>query len=88
MDPLVDRLEKETGLKVEKYEVWHNQENANKLSEYDTFSCGGVPFFFNTETGRFICGEDSYENLKSWSESKWSLLKNQSKIKITWKDML
>lgn len=67
MHPLVERLEKEVGLKVEKYEVWHNAENAEKMKEYDKDYCGGVPFFFNTETNDFICGEVPYEELKKWA---------------------
>jgi thiol-disulfide isomerase/thioredoxin len=68
MRPLVEKLEKETGVKVEKYEVWHNEENAKKMEEYDKGFCGGVPFFINTETGDFICGETSYEELQRWAK--------------------
>jgi len=67
MEPLVERLEKEVGVKVEKYEVWHNAENARKMQEYDRGNCGGVPFFFNTETNAMICGEAPYEKLKEWA---------------------
>lgn len=67
MMPLLDKLEKETGLKVEKYEVWHNAENAKKMEGYDKGQCGGVPFFVNTETGAIICGEAPYEELKVWA---------------------
>lgn len=67
MMPLVEKLEKEIGLKVEKYEVWHNEENAKKMEEYDKGLCGGVPFFFNTDTNKYICGEASYEELKHWA---------------------
>ncbi|MBI2463187.1 MAG: hypothetical protein HYV65_03065 [Candidatus Spechtbacteria bacterium] len=67
MDVLVERLENETGVKLEKYEVWHNEENADKMSQYDTGLCGGVPFFFNTETKNYICGEGSYGELKKWA---------------------
>ncbi len=70
MLPLVDRLEKEAGLKVERLEVWHDQENAKKLEEYDKGQCGGVPFFINTETGAIICGEAPYEELKKWAGIK------------------
>lgn len=70
MKPLVERLEKETGLKVEKHETWHNQENAKLLATYDTGLCGGVPFFFNTETKKFICGSTSYEELKEWAMAR------------------
>ena len=67
MFPLVEKLEKETEVKIEKYETWHNEENAKKLSQYDQGFCGGVPFFFNTETKKHICGETSYEELKEWA---------------------
>lgn len=63
----VERLEKDTGLKVERYETWHDEANAKKLEEYDKNGCGGVPFFINTETGKTICGETTYEELKKWA---------------------
>lgn len=68
MNPLVERLEKEEKVKLEKYETWHNEANARKQEEYDKGYCGGVPFFFNTETGRYICGETSYEELMKWAK--------------------
>jgi len=67
MEPLVSQLEKEEGVTVEKYETWHNPENAKKLQEYDKGLCGGVPFFFNTDTGKHICGSTSYAELKAWT---------------------
>lgn len=67
MKPLVEKFEKEMGLKIEKLEVWNNEDNAEKLEQYDKGLCGGVPFFFNTDTNDFICGETSYEKLKEWA---------------------
>lgn len=67
MEPLVKKLEEETGVKVERYEVWHSEENARKMEEYDKGMCGGVPFFFNTETNAVICGEAPYEEVKKWA---------------------
>ena len=64
MHELVERLEKEEGVQVEALEVWHNKENEKKLLELDKDFCGGVPFFFNTKTGKWICGEASYEEPK------------------------
>jgi hypothetical protein len=29
--------------------------------------CGGVPFFFNTETKKWLCGEVEYEEIKKWA---------------------
>jgi len=67
MDPLVERLEDETGVKVAKLEVWHNDANARRMKEYDKGYCGGVPFFINTKTGKWICGSADYERLKKWA---------------------
>ncbi len=67
MHPLVEKLEAELGIQVEKYEVWGNEENSVKKEKYDTGLCGGVPFFFNTETGQHICGSTDYESLKGWA---------------------
>jgi len=66
MGPLVRQLKKETGLRVEQYEVWKDEENAKKMEQYDKGLCGGVPFFFNTDTNDYICGATSYERLKEW----------------------
>jgi len=68
MDPLVARLEKERGVKVEKLEVWHNPKNADILEKIDTGLCGGVPFFWNKKSKRYICGEVDYETLRDWSK--------------------
>lgn len=67
MAPLVEKLRANHGVAVEQYEVWHNDENLKKFREYDKNFCGGVPFFINTDTGKFICGETTYENLKKWA---------------------
>ena len=67
MMPLIDRLEKETGVTVDRRETWHDDANAALLAQYDKNLCGGVPFFFNTDTGVHICGEVDYEELKEWA---------------------
>lgn len=67
MHDLVVRLEKEEGVKVETFEVWHNKENEKKLIDLDKDMCGGVPFFYNTKTEKFICGDGTYEELKNWA---------------------
>lgn len=68
MHSLVEKLEKELGVNFEKYEVWHNEENAKVMKQYDK-DCGGVPFFYNAKTGESICGEVPYEMLKEWAAS-------------------
>ncbi len=70
MKPLVERLEKELNIKIEKLEVWHNSKNADLLKQYDKGYCGGVPFFFNKKTGKWICGAASFEDLKKWALGK------------------
>lgn len=69
MEPLVERLEEETGVKVQKLEIWHNEENAAIMQKYDNGKCMGVPFFFNKKTGKFICGAADYQTLKNWALS-------------------
>ena len=56
MLPLVERLQNEEGVKVQQYEVWHNAENAKLMKKYDQNRCGGVPFFYNTRTEKWLCG--------------------------------
>ena len=69
MAPLVERLEEE-GLEVRKYEVWHSEQNANLMRQYEQGQCGGVPFFYNRQTGKWLCGPVSYEKLKEWALGK------------------
>jgi thiol-disulfide isomerase/thioredoxin len=73
MVPIVEKVEKELGVKVAKLEVWHSNENAKLMQKYDKDDkgnefCGGVPFFYNEKTGKKICGNTSFEKLKAWAE--------------------
>ena len=70
MDPLVEKLEKEEGVKIKKLEAWHNSKNAKLLAEKDTIGCGGVPFFFNENSGKGLCGAVPYETFKKWALGK------------------
>ncbi len=67
MEPLVERLGDELGMRIERIEVWHNEANAKLMREYDKSYCGGVPFFYNKKTGKWICGAADYERLKKWA---------------------
>lgn len=69
MAPLIEQLRSE-GFVVEQFETWHDAANAAKLAEYDRGLCGGVPFFFNTESGKHLCGGTDYATLKAWAEGK------------------
>ena len=63
----MQRLETEEGVNIAKIEIWHNEANAQLMREYDKGYCGGVPFFFNKKTGKWICGGADYERLKKWA---------------------
>jgi thiol-disulfide isomerase/thioredoxin len=70
MMPLIAKLEKEEKIKIKQIETWHNSANKKKLDTIDDGKCGGVPFFWNEETKKFICGSTSYEKLKAWAKGK------------------
>jgi thiol-disulfide isomerase/thioredoxin len=73
MMPLVDQLEKESGVKVTRLEVWHDKKNEKVMMRFAAqlkLAGGGnlgVPSFYNAKTKEAICGEQSYENLRSWA---------------------
>ena len=75
MIPIIEKVEKELGIKFTKLEVWHDNGNANFMKQVDKDEngnefCGGVPFFYNEKTGKKICGNTSKEKLKAWAEGK------------------
>lgn len=59
MNKVVDRLVAED-FPVERLEVFNNKENEVLMVSCDKKPCGGVPFLFNTETEKWICGESGY----------------------------
>jgi len=67
----VDRLIAE-GLDIKKMEVYQNKENDKLLIELDSGEnmCGGVPFLLNQKTGKTICGEATYKQIKNLAEGK------------------
>lgn len=69
MMPMVDKLIEE-GVAIEKFETWHNEANAEKMKEYDRGLCGGVPFFYNTDSKQFICGETDEETIRKWAKGE------------------
>ena len=70
LEPLLERLKEEEGIEVTRLEIWHNSENAKLFMKYDKGRCGGVPFLYNTKTGKWICGVPTYEKLKEWALGK------------------
>jgi len=72
MLPLVEKLEQEMKIAFEKYEVWHDEKNADLMRSYRPViaaKCGGqlrVPTFLNVDTSDVVCGELEYDKLKAW----------------------
>lgn len=58
-------------VKIIRKEVWHNKENMEFIKTLDKGdACGGVPFYFNTDTKKWLCGEVTMEELKEWAGVK------------------
>ncbi len=76
MMPRVDKLEAETDIRLDRREVWHDDENQDLMRSFKEVlapKCGGqlrVPTFFNPETGDVLCGEVEYDTLREWAEKQ------------------
>ena len=68
--PLIAKLEKEEKIKIITLEVWHDAKNASILEKIDNGKCGGVPFFYNTKTKKWLCGSCDYPIFKKWALGK------------------
>lgn len=68
MEPLLARLKEEERIEPTRLEVWHNSKNAAIMAQLDKGFCEGVPFLYNKRTGKWLCGEASYEELKAWAK--------------------
>lgn len=69
MMPLVEKLEKEEKVKVEKLEIWHDSKNKKIYDSCNAggIKCTGVPYFYNKKTKKSICGSTAYSELKKWA---------------------
>ena len=67
MEPLKEQLAEEYGIQIRCFEVWHDSKNLELLRIFDSGRCGGVPYFYNKRTKRWICGATTYENLRAWA---------------------
>lgn len=71
MQELSKKIEKEIGVTINRFEVWHDYENMKKVEELDPKNeCGGVPFFINKKTGKTLCGEVSEKEMRDWALGK------------------
>ena len=75
LHPIVERWEAETGVTIDKLEVWHDEGNAQLMRSYaDAISpsCGGdlgVPAFYNENTKKAICGSRvDAAKLTTWAQ--------------------
>ncbi len=68
MEPLINQLEKELGVKIAKLEAMRDEKNRQLLERYAGVSM--VPFFYNEITGERMSGESDYESLKKWAQGK------------------
>lgn len=71
MEPIISMVETETGVKFEKLEVWKNESNKKIMQIHNPEikrDCGipGVPTFLSVKNKKAICGEITYEQLKTF----------------------
>ena len=67
MEPLKEQLKEELGVQIRTFEVWYDSKNLELLQRLDRGRCGGVPFFYNKRSRRYICGATTYANLRAWA---------------------
>ena len=70
MEPLKEQLKEELGVQIRCFEVWYDSKNLELMQRLDNGRCGGVPFFYNKRSRRYICGATTYANLRAWALSE------------------
>ena len=70
MEPLKEQLKEELGVNIRCFEVWYDSKNLELMQRLDRGRCGGVPFFYNKRSRRYICGATTYNNLRAWALSE------------------
>lgn len=76
MRPLIAKLAFETGVVLDERDVWKNQGHFRAYENYQDSvkkhdpECDGLPFFYDTKTSEYLCGEVSYRKLKAWAVLK------------------
>ena len=59
----VEKFERKEKVKFERKEVWHDEENRQLFLRLAKEKCAGVPFLVDCETGDFICGAATFEDI-------------------------
>lgn len=68
VEPFIFELESVLGKRVQRLETWHDDANRNLYAEVGGHrDCGGVPFFYNRETKKSMCGAVALDALKCWA---------------------
>ena len=49
------------------FRSWKSEENAALMAPFADGKCPGVPFFMNTDSEQWICGEADEETLRKWA---------------------
>ena len=68
-EPHINCLETTLNLKLTRLETTVSQNGDLYDSVGGEEYCGGVPFFYNKETGSTVCGARDCEILKKWANS-------------------
>ncbi len=73
MRPLIGKLAFDAGIILDERDVWTNQADFRLYENYQNHvaktdpECMGLPFFYDTKTGSYLCGEVSYKELLAWA---------------------
>jgi len=66
VEPVLDRVASAKGIVIEKKESYHDDANQALLFELAEGKCAQLPFLINTETGKYLCGNMSEEQLEEF----------------------
>ena len=90
MKPVVEQLEKDLDIEIQKLEVWNDTKNQEVMKKYEDIiaeACGGmagVPSFVNTDTKQALCGAHDPGDIKlliEGADCKDNVCKPHSKMK-------
>ena len=87
--PIVEGIEKDRGVEIQKLEVWNNAENRKLMLQYEDMigeACGGfaaVPALVNTKTKQALCGAHDAKEIEALidgADCKDNICKPHSKL--------